>query len=133
MTSNLEQVSEMNGPRLAIICCLFALSTKVLAFQDDMTLIEGATVLKAGAITNVKCPPYGKYDCLNWPRDLYEFQGRNVCMRVNLGYGCGMSCEGFLASKNGQIALYTINKSPLNVGEKIEENSVELIQCPNRY
>lgn len=121
----------MNRLKLLISSAFLLMSAESIAFQNDIAQLEGASIVKAGTIGRVSCPPYGKYDCLNWPSDLYEFENKNICMRTGIGFGCSLSCEGFLANKNGQISLYTI--STLGISSTLKQSSVELLQCPSKY
>ena len=123
----------MNRYGLAIACSFLTLSFSAMAFQNNISQLEGATIIKAGNISDVKCPPYGKYDCLSWPRNLYEIEGRNTCIIANIGFGCGIGCTGFLSTKNGQLSLYTISNSTLNLKTTLDETSAELVECPSRY
>lgn len=123
----------MNRYRLTIACCFLVISCSAMAFQNDISQIEGATIIKAGTIRSVTCSPYGKYDCSSWPHNLYKIEGRNTCVIANIGLVCSLECTGLLSTKNGQLFLYTINNSPLNITTTLDETSAELIQCPGIY
>lgn len=91
--------------------------------------LKGMFVAEAGELEDVPCPPYGKYDCGNWPLVLLKFRLKDVCFTSDPG-ACGYSCKGLLAvSEDKTIHFFEFEQ----IGGGIKKHSAKPVQCPSLY
>lgn len=88
--------------------------------------LTGSKIVASGDIEQVRCPAFGKYDCLKWPDNLYQFSYQDICFTTD-SYDCAYSCTGFVASKGAVLSLYTISSS------RLYDASFNQVPCPSRY
>lgn len=61
---------------------LIATSQATLGFCLGWSSLEGYTLMASGEFRLLQCYAFSeKYDCLTWPRNLYEFDGR--CYQIH--------------------------------------------------
>lgn len=92
----------------------------------ELRALEGAKVLMAGDIKQLTCPIGGNYNCLTWPHNLFQMEGRDVCFVANVS--CGFRCEGFIAEKGGAASLYVLGSYP-----KLASSNIQIYKCPSQF
>ena len=92
----------------------------------EMNRLPGSQILEAGDISQVTCPISGDYDCMTWPSNLYELSMQNVCFTADVM--CGVTCEGFIAQKNGINTLYVLGGF-----SKLDSSDIKLYKCPSKF
>ncbi|QHA85429.1 hypothetical protein E3Z27_18720 [Pseudomonas mediterranea] len=92
----------------------------------EIDQLAGSTVLASGGLERVNCPPFGDYDCMTWPQDLYKLKLQNVCFTARIMM-CGYSCEGFIAEKASIQTLYVIASTGL------DSSTIKFYKCPSMY
>jgi hypothetical protein len=97
---------------------------------DDTNKLKGQYIADVGELRHLECPIGGKYNCLTWPMDLYEFNvGR--CFQV-VGYLGGYMTRNALLAVD-QSKTLSIFVMPDGLGEKVEQHSVVAYDCPDRF
>lgn len=100
------------------------------ALFDDSKRLEGKVIVKVGDLEKLDCPPFGKYDCVSWPTDLFKID--DVCVRILGYYGMGFGELAMIASDNKKtISAFVIEGSGLST--KIRMYSPSVYECPDLF
>jgi hypothetical protein len=107
----------------------------VLAFQNTSIAdvlsgglqdIEGKKILHAGQIEHFECAVPGKYNCKTWPKNLLQFEYKNICFDPGTDV-CSIGCEGLIAEGGDKIPYFYTNGGYL---ENMKKYTVEYFKCP---
>lgn len=85
----LDKLAKMRCLMVVLLSWLSAVASFDVraALFDDSKRLEGKVIVKVGDLEKLDCPPFGKYDCVSWPRDLFKID--DVCVRILGYYGMG--------------------------------------------
>ncbi|MBK9444872.1 MAG: hypothetical protein IPO00_01525 [Betaproteobacteria bacterium] len=116
----------------AVTVLLFTQVDSIAGIGDDFEELEGKTIVYAGAIEQLECPPTGKYDCLKWPMDLFKtVRGRREICFVPNGYArCRYKCNGLIAIDDAKKPYVFFQDG---LGGDLKKHSFEAYKCPSLY
>ena len=99
---------------------------------DDITDLQGKTVVYAGEIEQLTCPIGDKYDCTTWPMEFYKTASglREICF-VPSGYvRCSFRCKGLIAVGDDKKPYVFFIES---IGGEMKKASLEIYKCPSMF
>lgn len=113
----------------ALMVLSVAAISSVSAEARSLRDIQGASFGEIGYLSPVRCPIGGRYDCLTFPRNLYELN--DVCFTLELGSALlGYEEAMFIQFRSGGFALMV--KS--GYGDRFEIVEIERVyDCPRLY
>ncbi|MDY1359575.1 hypothetical protein SOJ01_30900 [Pseudomonas aeruginosa] len=121
------RIKEESVKLMRVWCAsLLALVSSGVWAYGEINSLPGSQIVAAGDISQVMCPIGGNYDCLTWPSNLYELSRENLCFTADVM--CGVSCEGFIAQKNGVNTLYILSGF-----SKLDSSDIKLYKCPSSF
>jgi hypothetical protein len=107
---------------------MLAAPTATSAF-DDTSDLAGKKIVFAGQVEQVRCPVFGKYDCLTWPRDFLKFSYEpNVCFVASMT-ACSLGCSGMIAIGAGTTPYFYEVES----GGSIRKHAATMVECPSAF
>ncbi len=114
-----------------LIILLMLTSISFGGILDGYDDLEGMLIVHAGEVEKLDCPIAGNYDCMTWPLNLYKFESKAVCFKMDSIFGCtGLFCRGFIAIGNDKTPYFVqLN----NTGTGVTKSLVTLYKCPNIY
>lgn len=115
--------------KLVILLVLFLSSVSNAIALDDIKDLEGKLVVHAGDVEQLRCPSFGKYDCLTWPTNLLKFKYENVCF-TDSSYSCGYFCSGLVAIGKDRIPYFFTFATLTN---RISKSLITYYKCPDMY
>jgi hypothetical protein len=95
---------------------------------DDSNKLKGQLIVEVGELEELRCPVYGDYDCLTWPREFYRFN-YTQCMQVHGYYGGYMSATGLLAVDQAKNVTMFVLSSRVG-GSDVKQYMIKLYECP---
>jgi hypothetical protein len=126
------KLAKMRSLMVVLLSCLPAVASSEVraALFDDSKRLEGKIILKVGDLEKLNSPPFGKYDCMSWPTDLFEID--DVCVRILGYYGMGFGELAMIASDNEKaISAFVVERSGLST--KISMYSLSIYECPDFF
>lgn len=98
---------------------------------DDTKRLVGQYIIEASELEQIHCPPFGKYDCLNWPK-MYRTENGKCIGIDSYSLISGIGVIGILTiSKDKALSLFTI-ASGIG-GPDIKHHSVTFYECPDLF
>jgi hypothetical protein len=128
----LYKLAKMRSLMIVLLSCLPAVASFEVraALFDDSKRLEGKIILKVGDLEKLDCPPFGKYDCVSWPTDLFKIG--DVCARILGYYGMGFGELAMIASDDKKaISAFVVEGSGLST--KIRMYSLSVYECPDLF
>lgn len=103
----------------------------VAGLLDDLDDLQGKTVIYAGEFERLTCPIGGKYDCLNWPSNLFKtMRGRDLCFATSSYSSCSYNCKGIIAVGDDRTPYVFFIEG---IGGDMKKSPLESYKCPSLF
>ena len=119
----IQGILQSNKIKLLFVLLTF-ISNPAYSICLDWSSLRGYQIIDSNQLRKLDCPIGGKYDCLTWPDNFYEWGSR--CVKIS-GY-FNYSDEAILMSNGTTNQMVTIG-----MFNKPECHAVTIYTCPSLY